>query len=112
MHCGTLTPLILVRIQVPQPVRTSIISTCARSIDLTKSGSLIGALGGAEPLAEEFYYMGLGFPRRTVRIAVVEMERQNCVRWPRGVRISVRRIEFDRLDSISKLALQCFQTSC
>jgi hypothetical protein len=43
------------------------------------------ALGGTEPLAEEFYYMGLGFPRRTVRIAVVEMERQNCVCWPRGV---------------------------
>src|ERR1700720_3720603 len=41
------------------------------------------ALGGTEPLAEEFYYMGLGFPRRTVRIAVVEMEPQNCVRWPR-----------------------------
>src|ERR1700738_246851 len=38
------------------------------------------------------------------------MERQYCVRWSRRLRVSVRWIEFDRLESISKLALQCFKS--
>src|ERR1700730_5863781 len=66
--------------------------------------------GATEPVAKEIYYMGLGFPRWTFRIAVVEMERQYCVRWSRRLRVSVRWIEFDRLESISKLAFQCFKS--
>ena len=62
--------------------------------------SPLWALGGPFSLLRKksILHVRLRFPRWTFRIAVVEMERQNCVRWRGRFRISVRLRKLDRLE--------------
>jgi dienelactone hydrolase len=48
----------------------------------------------------------LGLSRWAFRIAVVEMDSQNRMRWFRCLRISIHRIEFNSLEAVAKLTFQ------